>query len=1078
MKKIFKLNFTGLLKGWPHILKIKKILLLAMLFNICAVVANAQQQTITGVVTDSQTNEAMPGVNVVVKGTTIGTMSGIDGRFSLPVSDPNTILVFSFIGYTSQEVPVAGRSNITISLAADLQQLEEVVVVGYGSQTRKSLTGAISAVNSQALAKETSANAITRLQGKASGVEVLNARAPGAEATITIRGLGTINNNAPLFVIDGVPTKSATSQLNPDEIESVTVLKDASSAAIYGARGANGVIIVTTKRGTSGKARVSFNSRTGFSNFNNWYDLLNTREFGEMVWLQAKNMGLAPSHILYGSGAEPVIPDYVYPTAAMEGDPGTLPDAYVYAPGTSAYNNITKANKEGTNWFEEVSQTGVLQEYNLALSGGNEGTTYAFNIGYLNEKGIVKYTEFDRYSLRSNSDAHPTKWLTIGESLGLTYTVGKGDRSEANEWSPIGYSTRMAPIIPVYDIMGRFAGTRGTGTEGTNPLSVAYRGRDNYQRGLRGLGNVYGEIRFMEGLRLKSLFGFDYRPYENKSISRQSPEAQEASLTDVLSISSGTTIQWNWANTLNFTRVLADVHRVNLLLGTEAVAVSSNSFSASRSTFFSDDVNYMYLDAGEQNQVNSGSGSDVKWMSYFGRFNYDYREKYLLEATLRYDGSSRFGANSRWGTFPAFSAAWRVSDESFMESTENILSNLKFRLGWGKSGNDEVGNYNGFSTFSSNQSSASYPITGSISSANAGFYSSAFGNPDAQWETTTTTNVGFDLGFLQNTLTATVDIWRRKTEDMLYRISIPMVNGAASAPSVNIGDMDNKGYDLNIDYRNKAIGGSLTYSFGLTFSQYRNKILKISGKESEFINGGEFRYMRYTRAQMGTAYPEFYGLIVDGIFQTQDEATEHPPIYGGAYNIAGHFKYRDVNGDGMVNDNDRGYIGTPHPKFTAGFNTDIAYKGIGLSAFFYARYGNKVANYIRRFYDFTQFNGNRSKDRLYRSWGSPYLADNADAVLPLADTRVESQYPSTAFLEDGSFLRLKTLQLSYSLPKSLMQKLTVSKIDIYVQGTNLFTMTKYKGLDPEIPVSGINAGVDASQWPTSRQIVFGLRLDI
>ena len=1038
---------------------------------------SSQQKVVTGIVTESQSGESMPGVNVIIKGSTSGTMTDASGKYSLSVSDRNAVLVFSFIGYVSQEVPIAGKSVINMALVSELQQLEEVVVVGYSTQTRKSLTGAVSAVSAQALAKETSANALNRLQGKASGVDILTAKAPGAEATITIRGLGTINNNSPLFVIDGVPTKSGITSLNPDEIESITVLKDASSAAIYGARGANGVIIVTTKRGLTGRSKVSFNARTAFSNFNNWYDLCNTREYGEMLWLQAKNMGIPPTHILYGNGATPVIPDYIVPAAAMEGDPRTNPDLYSYAPDATFYN-ITKANKEGTNWFKEVSQTGVMQEYNLALSGGSENTTYAFNVGYLNEKGIVKYTEFDRYSLRSNADAKPAKWLTVGESLGLTYTNGKGDRGEANEWTPIGYCTRIVPIIPVYDIKGNFAGTRGTGTEGTNPLAVAYRARDNYARNLRGLGNVYAEAKIFEGLRAKSLFGFDYRPYETKSITRQSREAQEASLTDALTVSTGTTIQWNWANTLNYTKLIADVHRVNILLGTEAVSVANTSQSGSRSTFFSDDVNYMYLSAGEQNQINSGSGSLVSWMSYFGRLNYDYKEKYLLEATLRRDGSSRFGSNSRWGTFPAFSAAWRISEESIMANAKEYINNLKIRVGWGKSGNDEVGNYNGFSTFSANASNASYPITGAANTSASGFHAASIGNADAKWETTITTNVGLDIAVLNNTLTATVDVWQRKTQDMLYTVSLPLVIGAATAPSVNIGDMKNTGYDLNIDYKNKALGGDLTYGVGLTLSHYKNEIVKISNKETEFMSGSAFRYMTYTRAQQGTAYPEFFGLISDGIFQTQEEAAAYPAIYGGAYNIAGHFKFRDVNGDGKVNDNDRTYIGSPHPKFTAGFNADVAYKGLSLSAFFYARYGNKIANYIKRFYDYAQFNGNRSRDRLYKSWGSPYLSNNADAVLPLTDLNTISQYPSTEFLEDGSFLRLKTLQLSYSLPKAVSQKLKMSRMEVYIQSSNLFTLTKYKGLDPEIPVGGIDAGVDAAQWPTSRQIVFGIRLDI
>jgi hypothetical protein len=413
-----------------------------------------------------------------------------------------------------------------------------------------------------------------------------------------------------------------------------------------------------------------------------------------------------------------------------------------------------------------------------------------------------------------------------------------------------------------------------------------------------------------------------------------------------------------------------------------------------------------------------------------------------------------------------------------MANTKNYLDNVKIRAGWGKSGNDEVGNYNGFSTFSSSNQNSAYGITGSATGSSIGFYASALGNPDAKWETTSTTNVGLDVTALKNTLTLTFDVWQRKTKDMLFAVAIPQVAGNASAPSVNIGDMNNRGFDLNLNYQNKALSGDLTYSVGLTVTHYKNEIVKISSKETEFINGGAFREMYYTRATKGTAFPEFYGLIVDGYFQTPAEATAYWPEYGGTYNIPGHFKFRDVNGDKVINDNDRAYIGSPHPKFTAGLNADVAFKGFSLSAFFYTSYGNKIANFVSRWTDYSMFTGNRTKERLYNSWGSPHLKSNADATLPLADLNNISQYPSTAFIEDGSFLRLKTLQLSYTLPSTLSQKLNLNKMSVYVQGTNLFTITKYTGLDPELSRGGVNMGVDDGQWPTSRQFVIGLRLDI
>ncbi len=1035
-----------------------------------------QQKQVNGRITDASGNP-LTGVNIMEKGTINGVISDQNGNYTITVASPNSILSFSFIGYTTQDITVGTQTVVDIKLTESMSALDEIVVVGYSTQSRKSVTGAVSTVNAAELSDGTSANAITRLQGKAAGVSIINSHVPGGDAIINIRGLGTINNNNPLYVIDGVPTKSGTSQLNPNEIESITVLKDATSAAIYGARGANGVIIVTTKRGSPGKTKVSFSARYGLSSVTNTYDLLNTQEYGELIWLESKNQGKVPSSELYGSGETPTIPDYIVPAGKMNGDPLTDPALYNGTPGSDFYN-ITKASKEGTDWYGAILQKAPMKEYNLALSGGGEKGTYAFNIGYLTEEGIVKFTSFDRYSIRSNADSKVNKWLKIGESLGVSYSLGKGQRSDNGEDSPISAAYRMQPIIPLYDIMGNFAGTKATGAgDETNPLATQTRDQDDFGKDLRAIGNGYADIQLMKGLNLKSLFGFDYRTYNERDIFRQNPEFQESKPADLLSMSSNYTIQWNWANTLNYTKTFG-AHTINVLLGTEAISTTYFGIQAARSTYSSDNVLYMYLNSGEKDQTNSGDGFESRTASYFGRLNYDYLNKYLLEVTLRRDGSSMFGANNRWGNFPAVSVGWRISEEAFMANSKKYINNLKFRGGYGVSGNDELGNnYNGYSTYNVNYGSSFYSITGSPNTAAAGFYASKIGNPDAKWETTSTMNIGIDVAAFNNTFTATIDIWQRKTKDMLFQVAIPSVAGSAVAPSVNIGDMNNRGFDLNLNYANKAMNGDLTYNMGLTLSHYKTEVLKISNNETEFISGGDYREMVYTRASKGTSFPEFYGLIVDGYFQDEADAASYPATYD-TYNLPGHFKFRDVNGDGIVNDDDRTYIGSPHPKFTAGLNMDIAYKAFNLSAFFYSSYGNKVVNYVKRWIDYKQFKGNRSKDRLYKSWGSPYLADNADAILPLADEAVASQYPSTAFLEDGSFLRLKTLQLSYNLPNKICQKLMMENLQVYVQGTNLFTLTKYKGLDPEVNNFGVNLGIDAGQWPTARQIVFGIKLDL
>ncbi len=1038
-----------------------------------------QNIQISGKITDASTGQTLPGVSILVKNTTTGTVTGLNGNYSLSVK-VGSKLVFSFVGYTTETVVVGQQRTIDVALKPVAVGLNQVVVIGYATQLKGAISGSVSTIKSEQLSKMPPvSNAADKMQGLVSGVTVVDSHVPGGSPSVLVRGLGTINNNNPLYVVDGVPTMGGLSQINPNNIESITVLKDASSTAIYGSRGANGVIIITTKRGTIGKPKVSFTVRSGWSGASNEYKLLNTKEYGQMLWLAAKNDGIAPGNAQYGFGPNPVIPDYISPAGAHEGDSSVNP---------SLYNNnmahlylIMKANKVGTDWYKAIERTAAVNEYNLIISGGTNRVKYAFSGGYLNQEGILLYTGFKRYSIRVNTDARVNKWFKAGESLGLTYTDGYGNRTDNSEGGPISEAFRMQPIVPVYDIMGNFAGTRARSTgNGANPVAQLYRAKNNYDRKLRAIGNTYAQVTPLKGLNFKTLFGFNYAVANYKNYTFKNPEFAEGGSTNALNQGNDYDIQWNWINTLAYKKVFAGKQTVNVLVGTEAVSNSDRWFNAGRTSFFFSNPKYMYLNTGEESQTNSGLGSDYTLFSIFSRLNYDLMGKYILQATVRRDGSSRFGQNHKYATFPAFSAAWRISKEGFMAGTQKWLDYLKLRFGWGQTGNNQIGMYNGFSTFSANMANSYYSLTGSNTSTNAGFYASSIGNPNAKWEETTMTDVGFNAT-LFNRLTITFDYWRKNTSNMLYPVSMPDVYGNATRPSINIGKMKNVGFDLNIGYGGKAIGGAFTYNVSGNISHYKNKIVKLNGKAGQIIFGSSFREMIYTQAQVGTSFPSFFGYIVDGIFQTQAEVDAYPKAFGenGTYNEVGRYKYRDVNGDGVIDSKDRTYIGSPQPKFTGGLNVDLSYKGFGITAFFYGSYGNKMVNYVKRWIDFNQFYGGKSKDRLYKSWGSPYLKNNADATLPKAQFNDQGdQVPSTAFIEDASYFRLKTLQLTYSLPKSLLSRLNVSALQIYLQGTNIFTLTKYSGLDPEVQRSGINMGIDSGTWPTAKSFLIGLKMDL
>lgn len=917
-----------------------------------------------------------------------------------------------------------------------------------------------------------------------SGVTVLESNTPGEGATIRVRGLGTINNNDPLWVVDGVP--GATVQ--PNNIESISILKDAAAQAIYGARAANGVVLVTTKAGKKNqRAQVNVNIKTGTSQNTNHYRLLNTQQYGEMLWLEAKNTTGATtvSNKIYGTGTSPQLYDYVYPNMGVIGSVDESKyDYMMVGEDGSDTNLITKMNKQGTNWLKEIEQVAAYRDFALDLSGGGENTMYSFQLGYLDQEGILKFTGYKRYNLQSNITSNVTDWLEVGERLGVTYSEDRGYQGNNSESSAISWAYRMPPMIPVRDIAGNYAGTRNIMGNSQNPMFLLDKNQYDIGRQFNGSGNVYAKVKILPGLSVKTLFGANYYSFHNKDINYVEKGHAERGTYDYLYETGNFSMQWNWTNTLEYTKTFGK-HNLTALLGTESVNYRFNQLYATRYDYFLKTENYIQLSTGLQGQANSGYLTQWALFSEFGRVNYSFNDKYLVEAVVRRDGSSRFAQNFRYGVFPAFSLGWRVSNEQFMAGTKNWLDALKLRGGWGETGNDQVGgNYNSYTQFGLSVNDSFYGLNGQNGSqGSTGFYQSTFGNDNVKWETTKTTNVGLDATVLKN-FDVTLDVWQRRTSNMLYAKSIPQVLGQATAPSVNVGEMLNKGFDVSLGYRGSAMNNELKFNINLDVSHYKNEIVKLAGITGEKLQGAAYREQIYTRTQSGRAFPEFFGYIVDGIFQNAAEAADAPKAFGatGTYNKPGHYKYRDISGptdvpDGVINDMDRTYIGSPHPDFTAGLNLNVAYKGFDLSAFFYSSYGNQMVNYVRRFTDFVQFAGGRSYDRLYNSWGSPYLTDNTMAKLPMAETDdTQSQVVSSAFIEDASYLRLKNLKLGYDVNRLLKTKLRT--LQVFGQVSNLFTITKYSGLDPEVNSGGANMGIDQGAWPTPRQFLFGINIGI
>ncbi|PHN05283.1 SusC/RagA family TonB-linked outer membrane protein [Flavilitoribacter nigricans] len=1044
---------------------------------LCLLFAGSTVAQVSGVVTDKETGEPLIGASVLVKGTSKGTITSFDGTYTLDATS-DEVLLFSYTGYSALEEPVSGRTTVDVSLDPG-QLLDEIVVTGYTAQSKRDITGAVTTVDSEELLAVPATTFSQQLQGRASGVSIVNDATPGGEATVRIRGFGTIGNNNPLYIIDGVPSTNQ-STLNPNDIETLQVLKDASAASIYGSRAANGVIIITTKQGKLGRPKISYSTYYGLQSATNDVESLNARELGEYLYLADLYAGKTPAHGQYtfGSDGSVTIPRYVFPSGANSVDESlySLTPDNIYAITESA----------DTYWWGEVTQDNApIVNHQLSASGATESARYALSLNYFSQEAITRFVSYDRVSLRANTEFTVANRLKVGENFTFALGNRKGGFGNNQEQNAVSGSYKHHPLLPIYDIAGNFAGSRGANLGNNfNPYASLFRDQDDRTWNLRGFGNVYADLEIIDNLSVRSSFGIDLNTSRRRDIGRPQPEYVEGNFINSSSATNNYSYQWVWSNTLNYSHTFNDVHQLNANIGVEAIEQFGEFFSAGRQRFAFQTTDVIsYLDLGDASTSSNGGNvfTDYALFSQFGQFNYSYNDRYLAQFTVRNDASSRFRQASNSAIFPAFSLGWRLTEEPFFQNAFPFISDFKLRYGWGQTGNQDIGDYNAYTTYLSNIYAAGYPITGAGS--NIGFSDASFGNPNAKWETTTSNNLGFDARMFNDKLELELDLWNRITTDMLLQVPITFTAGDGSSPAINVGQVTNRGLDLALTYSDNL--GDFRYSVTGNFSTYRNNIDALNTEESR-IFGYSSRVPSMTVTQVGYPISSFYGFNVLGIFQSQAEVETWPEY--GDYNAPGKFRIEDVNGDGQINDEDRTVIGNPHPDYTYGLNLNIGYKNFELTLFGNGSQGNDVFNYVRFFADFNSFQGNRSRRALYEAWQpsnpsaprSQWVAANPNATTPIMDANDQiSSRVSTYLLEDGSYFRLKNVQLTYNLPATLAQRWGLGGGQIYVQGQNMLTITNYSGLNPEIQTGAdTTLGFDGGYMPVSRTIIFGLNVSL
>ena len=1026
-------------------------LILSFLSLLTCTIMYAQE--IAGNVTDA-TGEPVIGATVMEKGTSNGTVTDFDGNFKLKVAAGKT-LVFSYIGYQTQELPAA--HGMKVVMQDDAFSLNEVVVTGYTTQRKADLTGAVSVVSVAELSKQNENNPIKAMQGRVPGMNISADGSPSGAATVRIRGIGTLNNNDPLYIIDGVPTKSGMHELNGNDIESIQVLKDAASASIYGSRAANGVIIITTKKGKEGKIKIDFDASLSIQTYAHKMEVLNAKEFGQVMWQGFVNDGLDPNQNGLGYNY-----DWSYNAQGTPILNGITMNKYLDPAGTTPAAD--------TDWFKETTRTGLIQQYNVSLSSGSEKSSSFFSIGYYGNKGIIKQSDFNRISARINTEYKLLKIkdldvITVGEHFTLNRT------SEVA--APGGFLENVLqfnPSLPVRTINGDYAGPVGGYPDRENPLARLDRNADNRYTYWRLFGDAYIDINPIKDFHVRSSFGLDYAQKEQRIFQYPITEGTVANPINGVEGKQEHWTKWMW-NAIATYNLEKGKHRGDAMVGIEINREDDKWFSGKKYDYAILNPDYMWPEAGVGEAEAFGNGGGFTLVSFFGKVNYTYDDKYMASFTIRHDGSSRFGKNHRYGTFPSISAGWRINQEKFLKDV-SWIDNLKLRASWGQTGNQEIDNIARYTLYVSNYGEAgfggqsygtSYDIAGTNGGQQlpSGFKRNQLGNDDLKWETTTQTNLGLDFGFFRNALYGSFEWYYKKTKDILVYMPGIGVMGEGSSQWINAGEMKNTGVEFNVGYRGEI--GKLSYDVTGNFGTYRNKVTKIPetiAANGTFGGNG-------VKSVVGHPMGAQVGYVYDGIFKSQAEIDNHAAQNGAGL---GRIRWKDLNNDGVINEQDQDWIYSPVPDFTWGLNVYLQYKDFDFTMFWQGVQGVDVISDLKKQTDLwsglniTNLNKGR---RLLDAWSPQNPGSNIPAVSTM-DNNNEKRV-STYFVENGSYAKLRTIQLGYNFPKSICDKIHLSRLRMYLSAQNLLTIKskKFSGVDPE----NANFG-----YPIPLNITFGLNL--